>query len=78
MREIQAGKNGESWKPAIMLYAAEAFFGDGKKQFSIADDTRRRIVHPRVVNPQRNHPGLLSGLIKARNLAARAPFEYPA
>lgn len=36
-----------------MFYPAEAFFRDSKKQVSIAHDARRRIMHLRIIDAQR-------------------------
>jgi hypothetical protein len=43
--KIETGLDGVAREGCVVFYAADALFGDGKKQFSIADDARRGIMH---------------------------------
>src|SRR5579863_1824036 len=40
---------------SVVLDAAEALLSDREKHFAVARDARRRIVHLRIINSQRNH-----------------------
>jgi hypothetical protein len=53
--EIEAGADGESGKPGIMLDPADAFLGHGKEQFAVARDTCGRIVHLRIIKTKSDH-----------------------
>ena len=54
-REIQARLNRFLRKARVMLHSADALFRHRKKELAIAGDAGRRIMHLRIVNPQRDH-----------------------
>ena len=54
-REIQTGLNRQLRKSRIMLYAADALFRHREQQLSIARNTRRRVMHLRIINAQCQH-----------------------
>lgn len=53
LREIEARANGALWKARIVLRTADALFRYGEQQFAVAHDAGRRIMHLRVINPER-------------------------
>lgn len=53
--EIETGLNGISGEAAVVLQAAEALLSDGEKKLAIADDARRRIMRPGIVEAQGDH-----------------------
>src|SRR5258708_29364774 len=56
-REIQACADGVVWKAGIVFDPANAFLSDSEQQFAIPSNARGRVVHLRIVEPQRNHCG---------------------
>src|SRR5260370_4677373 len=55
LREVQTRSNGVFRKAGIVLQPADALFRHGKQHLSVSRDARRRIMHLRIVNPQRQH-----------------------
>jgi hypothetical protein len=47
--------NSQSWKTRIVLYPADALFGDRKEQLAIAHNACGRIMLPVVVEAECNH-----------------------
>ena len=51
--KIQTSLHRQARKCGIMFHAADALFRYGKKQFSVAHNAGRGVVHPRIVDAHR-------------------------
>ena len=54
-REVETGLNGEPGETGIVLDARDAFFRRREKEFAVAHDACRGIVHLRVVDSNGQH-----------------------
>lgn len=54
-REVETGLNGQPGETGIVLDARDAFFRRREKEFAVAHDTSRGIVHLRVVDSNGQH-----------------------
>src|SRR5580765_124798 len=54
-RKIQARANRVHRKPRIVFRPADSFFRHRKHQLAVAHQTRRRIMHLRIINPKGDH-----------------------
>src|ERR1700722_16349522 len=59
--ELKASANGVVREVTVMFDAANALFGDGEEELSIADNARRGIMRACVVDSQSDHQNLNSG-----------------
>lgn len=57
-REIEAGLDGERREARVMLETADAFLGNGKEQFTVANDAGGGIVHLGKIQTKRDHSGI--------------------
>ena len=53
--EIEARAYGLDREARIVFHAAQSLFGNREKEFAVAHDARRGIVHLRVVDAQADH-----------------------
>ena len=60
IREVQACSNGIFRESGVMLQPADALFRHREQQFAVAHNARRRIMHLRIINPQRQHSSSVS------------------